>query len=143
MSLEQVKEGVSRSADNILQLRVMTGIFVFGFVVYGLFQIFNKTKILADKIDVTCHSTLLPFLFSKSVPADGILQVFVRPPKTKSFFGHLYAMDKNSHCTRLTSGMPSEIAAHQICHELQDFYGLEDLPVFGQNTLPHQPGPRP
>ncbi|MBS1716772.1 MAG: hypothetical protein JSS72_03450 [Armatimonadetes bacterium] len=35
-----------------------------------------------------------------------------------------------------------ELRPLQICHELQDFYGLEDLPIYGITTDPAHPGPR-
>jgi hypothetical protein len=79
----------------------------------------------------------------KIVAAKGIQQFFTSADTSGSgsYYG-LYLIDGDSHYVRLASIFPSGFARHQVCHELQDWYGLEDLPVFGHTSLPHQPGPR-
>ena len=142
ISNEPTKPGLPRSESNVRELWVLGGIYIVGFVGVAITNIFNRTEIVATKDAIECHAH--PFTLSKrnQFAMDGVQQFFVRPSKTGNFSGWLYVMDKNSECTLLTYRMPSTFAAFQICHELQDFYGLEDLPVYGQNTQPHQPGPR-
>ncbi|MEI8281370.1 MAG: hypothetical protein WCG75_03095 [Armatimonadota bacterium] len=117
---------------------------VFPLILMGLTSALNKTTIHADHERLIVRTAPIPWNKSRLIASKGIQQFFVgNPVSSQSVPGRtLILIDKDSHFVRLTSSFPSGFAAHQICHELQDWYGLEDLPVFGQNTLPHQPGPR-
>jgi hypothetical protein len=138
---EPIKQGVPRTPENVRDLLVMSSVMCLIAFVCGLVQILNRNVIIANRSQIVILSR--PFRVpTVDIDTVGILQFFVRPTMSKSFFGHLYVMNSKSECIRLTSSAPSVAAIYQICHELQDFYELDDLPVYGQNTQPHQPGPR-
>ena len=109
----------------------------------GLTMLFNKTMIQADHerfiVRVRPFRWMKPILISSRE----IQQFFVGASGSgEATCGSLYLLDGQSHYVRLSTFFPSRFAAHQICHELQDWYRLEDLPVFGHTDLPHHPGPR-
>ena len=112
-------------------------------VLMGLTSALNKTTIHADHERLSVRVSPLPWVRPKIVPGKGIQQFFsTTTASSSSAYVGLYVIDKDSHYVRLAGTFPSGFAVHQICHELQDWYGLEDLPVYGQTDLPHQPGPR-
>lgn len=114
-----------------------------GMTLFTLIWFVNKSVVRASKHSMRIHSTLFPWFKPIEFSCEGIIQFFVTQSKSsneKVFT--LYCIDASSNFHFLGEHFASEIAAHQVCHELQDFYGLEDLPVYGQNTQPHQPGPR-
>ena len=100
---------------------------------------FNRSIIHADHGRLTAR--VAPFRIRKTIILRGsdISQFFVAPGAASQA---LYVMNAEHFKRVLSSNFPSSFAAYQICHELQDWYGLEDLPVYGQTDLPHQPGPR-
>ena len=103
----------------------------------------NKSVVHGTKETIRIHSS--PFRRIKPIEfeSEGITQFFVTQSRTNNGKNWtLYYLDRDSNYHVLGQFFASEVAAYQICHELQDFYGLEDLPVYGQNTQPHQPGPR-
>ena len=110
----------------------------------GLTIVLNKTMIHADHERFIVRVGPFPWIKAKIVSAKGIQQFFsgVDASSSSGYYG-LYLIDGDSHYVRIGSVFPSGFARHQVCHELQDWYGLEDLPVFGHTDLPHQPGPRP
>ena len=128
--------------DGYLPLMVLASVYVVPTLAWGLANILNKTSIVASQKTLLMRISPIPWSKSVSVSGHGIQQFFVKSVTGKSVYRSIYVMDVEGHCFHLAFRMPSEFAAHQICHELQDFYGLEDLPVYGQNTQPHQPGPR-
>jgi len=138
---QPIKQGVPRTPENVRDLLVMSSLVFLIAITFGLFQLLNRNVIIANRSRVAKLSRPLR-VRTVEVNMNGVLQFFVRPAVTRSFFGHLFVMNSKSECMRLTSSAPSLAATYQICHELQDFYGLEDLPVYGQNTQPNQPGPR-
>jgi hypothetical protein len=135
------KTGGIRS-ESTLFLVVFGAIYVVPTLIIGLSNLLNQTSIVATRESLFMRTSPIPLKKVVSVSGQRLQQFFVRSMPGKAAYRSVYVMDGDSHCLRLASRMPSEFAAHQICHELQDFYGLEDLPVFGQNTLPYQPGPR-
>ncbi|MEI7987280.1 MAG: hypothetical protein WCI55_16780 [Armatimonadota bacterium] len=109
----------------------------------ALTMMLNKTMIHADHERFLVRVGPLRWKKSKLVPANDIQQFFVSGNSSgQATVSSLYLLDANSHTILIASYFPSGFASHQICHELQDWYGLDDLPVYGHNDLPHQPGPR-
>jgi hypothetical protein len=113
-------------------------------IIYGLTMTLNRTIIHADHERFLIRVVPLGWVKSKVVGGKKIKQFFVGFPQNpqSSASNALFLLDDNQLYMQLSTIFPSGFAAHQICHELQDWYGLEDMPVFGQNTLPHQPGSR-
>ena len=136
--------GEPRGAPEIFGLATLLSFFAVPMILGGLTGALNKTVIHADHQRFTVRVGPFRWHKAKIVAGQEIQQFFVNSHVTSSssVYGSLYLLDGQSHTVTLATLFPSRFAAHQICHELQDFYGLEDLPVFGQNTLPHQPGPR-
>jgi hypothetical protein len=122
----------------------VNAITTFPLILIGLTSALNKTMIQADKERLLVRVGPIRWIKPKELKAGAIQQFFVgghssgQPSISKS----LYLLDQESHYVLLTSTFPSSFAAHQICHELLDWYGLEDLPVYGESSLPHNPGPR-
>jgi len=114
---------------------------------YGLSALLNSTRISADRSRVTRWAG--PLWTGRSVAFDvqGIQQFFStgavlsRNSGTYSL-GTIYLIDGEGHVHPLASGLPSSFAANQIAHELEDYYGIEDMPVYGVTTDPAHPGPR-
>ncbi len=110
---------------------------------YVLSCYLNRTKVHCEQERITVQAWPFPWFKTFEVPTKGLKQFFVTQSRSNSRkHWTLYFLDADSNYRELGKYFTSEIAAFQMCHELQDFYGLEDLPVYGQNTLPHQPGPR-
>jgi hypothetical protein len=136
--------GDARGLGDIIGFSVLFGIIFVPMILGGLTAALNKTTIHAD------HERFLvrvgPFRWSKPkiIKASEIQQFFIGGHSSgqASFSKSLYLLDNESHYVLLTSIFPSSFAAHQICHELLDWYGFEDLPVYGESSLPHHPGPR-
>ena len=137
--------GEPRSVGELLGFGAGLSLLAIPTILLGLTGAVNKTVIHADHERFTVRVIPLRWFKAKIIAGREIQQFFVNShvSSSTSVFGSLYLLDGDSHTITLASTFPSRFAAHQICHELQDWYGLEDLPVFGQNTLPHQPGPRP
>lgn len=114
-----------------------------GMTLFTLIWLVNKSVVCGSKHSMRIYSTLFPWLKSIEFSSEGITQFFVTQVRSRNGgLFTLYFLDANSNYRILGEHFASEIAAFQVCHQLQDFYGLEDLPVYGQNTQPHQPGPR-
>jgi hypothetical protein len=113
-------------------------------ILMGLTSALNKTMIHADHERFIIRTLPFPWVKSKIVSAKGIQQFFVGVPASSQSVSSkmLYLLDADSHYVALTSVFPSVFGSHQVCHELQDWYGLEDMHVFGHTDLPHVPGPR-
>lgn len=108
-------------------------------ILAGIVFAFNRTIVHADHERLTAR--IVPFSFRKPLILRGteLSQFFIAPCNASLA---LYVMDAEHFQRILASNFPSSFAAYQVCHELQDWFGLEDLPVFGHTDLPHQPGPR-
>lgn len=103
----------------------------------------NRTKVYCEQEQITVQTWPFPWFKTFEIPAKGIKQFFVTLSKSNSRrHWTLYFLDADSNYRVLGRFFTSEVSAFQVCHELQDFYGLKDLQVYGQNTQPHQPGPR-
>lgn len=61
---------------------------------------------------------------------DGAKQFFVRKSHSGRYVS-LYFLDHDCNCYTITGKFGSPLSADHVCRELQTFYGLEDIPVFG------------
>ncbi|HLK14636.1 MAG TPA: hypothetical protein VKT78_07500 [Fimbriimonadaceae bacterium] len=127
------------------------GLFMFEFiaipVVYGgLAFVLNRTIVVADREQIRATSGPIPAALSRHFDTKGVTQFFVRRPGSsqgQSSIGSVYMLDAEHVAHHLLVNLPSTFAASQVVHELQDFYGLEDLEIYGVTTDPEHPGPRP
>lgn len=120
---------------------------VFALLVYGALHIFlNRTRIRASRSSVERTNGPIPLQRSLALHADGIQQFFAlgtTSSKSSSYsYGSVYAIDRDGLVRLIAKNLPSGFAASQICHELEDFYGIEDMEVYGVTTDPSHPGPR-
>lgn len=97
--------------------------------------VFGTTRIEANGTRISSKSRPLPIAKSVRVDAPGVKQFFAMPRTSQGLYS-IYVMDANDHAHRLSGSLPSPFAAHQICRELNDYYGLKELPVHGVNHLP-------
>ena len=128
--------------SGFIPMAIVASIYVIPLLTFGLANLLNRTVMKATRETLSMTVRPIPVFRRKSISGEGLQQFFVRSVTGKAISRSIFVMDSQSHCIRFVSRMPSEFATYQICHELQDFYGLEDLAVYGQNTLPHQPSPR-
>lgn len=93
----------------------------------------NRTTLIADKFRLIAKSG--PINKRILLHTEGVQQFFTHHPGATTTNGtvayRVYMMDADSVAHPVWSAFPSTMALHQVCHELQDFYGLEDLPVYG------------
>jgi hypothetical protein len=137
------KPGEEMSSAGHLAINLAMGIILPATFIYCLSCWFNKTQIRADHERLIVKSQ--PFSWFKPVviPANSIEQFFIsRSPFGSRSSQTLFLLFDDSHSLAIGHYFPSNFAAYQVCHELQDWFELEDLPVFGHTSQPHQPGPR-
>lgn len=135
-------KGMPRDPSNILGLWIVGIVCVTCLTLFGVLHFVSSTLILASKDEVVCRAMPFALWKVKRIPASQIESFVVDNSASKRIPGQICVVDNNSQSTLVVFRAPSNESSKQICHELQDFYGLEDLPVYGQNTQPHQPGPR-
>jgi hypothetical protein len=141
-----LKSGEPRAFGDKVGIMVMMSLMGLPVIYVGLVSLLNRTAIRADRQRLVCTSGPVPFQKPFRIEARGLKQFFaisVASPKSGTYRTNtIYVMDADDRAWPITAGLPSLIAAHQICHALDDFYGLEDLPVYGVTTDPSHPGPR-
>lgn len=116
----------------------------FGLFVYlGLAMILNKSRIIGDHHRlIYTHGPLYGYPQRKALHhTDGVKQFFARSYHSSSsssttIHGTIYMLDRDDHAHLILGVFPSHFAAAQIRHELQDFYGLEEIPIYGENPGP-------
>jgi hypothetical protein len=113
----------------------------------GLALDLNRTRIVATKTCISRAIRPIPTAKGISRSSSGIKQFFavnsaVRTSDQGYVSNAIYFIDANDHVWCLAANLPSSFAAHHICHELEDFYGIEDMDVYGVTTDPSHPGPR-
>jgi len=134
-------DGTLRTHQVDMGFAAFLGLCALPLIVGGIAGACNRAIITADKDMLT--RTTRPIGRTVVIDAGGIRQFFIGRNATQTTLAQgLFVLDAQDHVHRLMAAFPSTIASHQICHELQDFYGLEDLPVFGQTDHPDHPGPR-
>lgn len=104
----------------------------------------NSVELVATKSELVFkHGPIFPK--RRSFDMLGIKQFFVKQPSSvgnRNASRGLAIIDSSDHLVTITNSFPSYHSMNQVAHELQDFYGLEDLPIYGETTHPHHPGPR-
>lgn len=143
-----LKSGAERLGSERAWILAITFLMALPLIYFGTAYLVNRVQIRADRSRVA--RLFGPMACSKrfSVPTDGIQQFFavvssVDRSSLGMSGGSVYLMDAQGQVHPLARGLPSSFAANQVCHELEDFYGIEDKPVFGVTTDPSHPGPRP
>lgn len=125
-------------------------LFAIALALFGAHHVFLRTRIFATPEMVAADTS--PIRFRRSFQAEGVKQFFVAAPKLVSQEGRsailkLYMLDKNDHPVVVAGGFLTSFAAYQVRRELQKFYGLEDLPVYGETPetigIPVYSGTRP
>jgi hypothetical protein len=137
------KPGQEMSPTGHLGFNIAMGICLLASLIFGLGCWFNKTIVHGDHERLIVKAS--PFLWFKPViiPAKTVEQFFIsRSPLGSRRSQTLFLLFDDSRSQAIGHYFPSTFAAYQVCHELQDWFELEDLPVFGHTSLPHQPGPR-
>jgi len=139
----------SDSSDPTPAWQILLAFFLFTspLTYIGIALLVNTSELTADKSNVTFTSGPMPQFRSKQVSSVGAKQFFALKAETAST-GHyranaVYVIDGSDHVHLVVASLPSTFAANQICHELEDFYGIEDMEVYGVTTAPEHPGPRP
>ena len=138
-SMTPMRDGSERSSGDLMGIAFMTLLMDVPLLFGGLAIAINKTRIIADHHRVVIRSGPMPMYPSKPklLHSDGVQQFFCRnisrsSSSSSGYTGGLYMMDREDHAQLILGVFPSPFAASQICHELQDFYHLEDLEVYGQ-----------
>lgn len=111
---------------------------------YGAVHLMNRTTIVASPTSVDVTSGPLPASKSKHISGVGLKQFFVLPVNGKRgtiVFNRVYWVSPDDVVQPMLTNL-NPFAAMQVRHELQDFYGLEDLEIYGVTTDPDHPGPR-
>ena len=136
-----------RSLGERLFIAVIFSLLALSLLYPGLVLLLNRIQVRADRMHVVRTCGPIWCMKRIDISALGIKQFFavsvptVRTSQSSSA-GTIYVIDAQEHVRTLATSLPSSFAANQICHELEDFYGIEDLPVYGVTTDPAHPGPR-
>ncbi len=140
------KDGGPRTLAAQVMLVTMAWLFGSPFIYLGLASMLNKTTINADRDGIACVSGPLLWHRTVKLKAAGILQFFVpvriSASSSSSAANVLFVMDAGHVVHKISGTLPNQFAAHHVRHELQDFYGLEDMDVYGVTTSAEHPGPR-
>jgi hypothetical protein len=137
------KPGQEMSSTGHLVFNIAMGVSLPASLFYCLSCWFNKTQIHADHERLIVKSLTFPWFKPVVIPAKSIEQFFIsRSPFGSRRSQTLFVLFEDSQSQAIGHYFPSSFAAYHVCHELQDWFDLEDLPVFGHTSLPHQPGPR-
>jgi hypothetical protein len=105
----------------------------------------NICEVRANRQSIRFKCGPIPWFRSKSFEAPGISQFFAKEAVRSASMplsNAVYFIDGDGTADLLCAHLPSTFAMHQVVHELLDFYGLEDLDVYGETHLPSHPGIR-
>jgi hypothetical protein len=137
------KPGQEMSQGGRLWFYVFMSFALSGLYAYCLSCWLNRTKIRIDRERMIVRTSPFPWFKPVVIDSSSIQQFFIgKSPLGSRKIQTLFVLREGSDVQAIGHYFPSSFAAYQVCHELQDFYGLDDLPVYGQTSLPHQPGPR-
>lgn len=118
-------------------LASLLGIPALIFLVYGVAGLFNWIELTATSESLCWRSE--PFNFSsRSFKTAGVKQFWLAYDVRSILTPAIYMLDSQDHPLKVLWHFPSKFAARQVVRELQDFYGLEDLPVEGHPSLIEQ-----
>jgi hypothetical protein len=146
-SFSPLKSGEPRPAVDQIGLICFFAAVAVPLMYWGVAALLNRTRLEADASGIRRFSGPVWVGRGIKLPAQGVRQFFaVTTPSTVRTHTYspfaVYLLDANDHVWALAVNLPSSFAAHQISHELDDFYGIEDMPVYGVTTDPAHPGPR-
>ena len=142
------RNGYERSFGETVGFILFMSFFFLPMMYLGLAWILNTTVIRATPDFVTQKTGPIWLRRQVKFSASGLKQFFAVAAASSNnsqtyAANSVYLIDAHDSVWRLAPGLPSSFAANQICHELEDFYGIEDQPVYGVTTDPTHPGPRP
>jgi hypothetical protein len=148
VSFEPMRNGHVRTLTELLPMWGLIGLMAAPLIYTGLAYLLNRTTIVADKDQISRTIQPIPWSLPLVLATSGLKQVFastrsLRKSTSGETTGTLYLLDAEDHAHVLAAQLPSSFAANQIGHELQDFYGLQDLPIYGITIDADHPGPRP
>ena len=137
---------VTRSGEvQTLQSMVGTGLFFalffwpFGYLILVFALNFVTVRAAKSKLEIV--NGPLPFCRTREYEAEEIIQFFVCDVRTNSNHIDSVKLVDTEHIVRpVTDNHPSKFAALDICHSLQQFYGLEKREIYGITTHQKPPG---
>ncbi len=141
-------DGTTRSLGDRWGIAIVFAVMGLPILYAGLAYLLNRTKIRADHNRIVVTHGPIPCIRPVVRSTVGAKQFFIttRGGSTQNSattsIGELHMIDGENHTFKIAGNWTTQFAAHQVRHELQDFYGLEDLPVYGQTTDPAHPGVR-
>lgn len=126
---------------------LIIGAFALLAVYSGLYHLVNRIQLIVTAQNVVRTGGPLPPNRSQELAAPDVVQFFAMQVSSARnsgsySFNCVYALDRDHQVWLVAKNLPSGFAASQICHELEDFYGIEDMEVYGVTTDPSHPGPR-
>lgn len=131
---------VTRSGEvQTLQSMVGTGLFIalFFWPLCYLSLVFAKNfvTVKATKSKLEIVNGPLPFCRTREYDAEKIIQFFVCDVRSNRTLIDSVKLVDTEHIVRpVTDQHPSKFAALDICHSLQQFYGLEKREIYGLTT---------
>ncbi len=134
-----------RSVGGIIGFTAFFAISGFAIAYCAAAYALNICEIRADRTCITYSSGPFRWFRPKSFDAIGLGQFFAKESVRGSsvlITNAVYLIDAQGHAELLCGYLPSTFAMHQTVHELLDFYGLEDMEVYGETHLPNHPGIR-
>lgn len=124
------RHALPRSPQDALLFMGLMAIFGLPMIYIGLACLINRNRIEANHSELKC--TVGPLWSGRpvSLPMKGVKQFFAtgNPSGGQS---SIYVMDAMNEVHALSRVVPSAFAASHICHELNTYFGLEELPIHG------------
>lgn len=108
----------------------MCGLPGLGAIYYGFLQIYNRCRILADRDRLVFTCGPLPCMRNREFAASDLVQFYASGTPVQVFL-----LDQEHFSHQLVTRLHTQTAAFQLVHELHEFYGFEDVPVYGETTF--------
>ena len=142
MSREPLGNGEPRSIGDVIAILLIVGGLGLSLFVGGLALILNRSTIQANSERLTYLARPIALNRPRTYDMRGVRQFYVpirltaeqSSSSSRSGVG-LYVILADDTAHLITATFRSKIALYQVQRELQEFYGLEDLPVYGQTAL--------
>ncbi|MBS1724994.1 MAG: hypothetical protein JSS66_18800 [Armatimonadetes bacterium] len=135
-----VAAGFTGTGPNLERLPPIWGLIATGAAIFGAFAYVaatfcvNRTSILTDRDRIVVKHGPLPLLRRRH-DENGTKQFYLKGAmQSSASMGALalHLVDNDDQEVFLAKNFPSRTAAMQVWAELQEFHGLEDLPVLGE-----------
>lgn len=134
---EPLENGAPRTLGDFLVGLAILGSISVALLVAGAAFWLNKTSLTATTDILVIETSPVSFRRRQQFEAKKILRFFAYSPsrvtstKSNDNFTAIFLMDTDQVVHRMVATLPSRFASNQVVHELQIFYCLEDLPIFG------------